>query len=138
MSPRSHLIESGLETLVPLSLMLFPSSHHIAFVKSKVESMRSHFDHQRGESREQRWCWMRCLLLQHWFHLGQVSSQFPSTFCGSLSGLTSLSPSATPQSRSLCPLLCQATQSKERSRQTLHSWVTARWQPSAPSAPQTP
>lgn len=46
-------MESGLETLVPLSLMLFPSSHHIAFMKSKVESMHSRFDHQRGECREQ-------------------------------------------------------------------------------------
>ena len=46
-------MESGLETLLPLSLMLFPSSHHIAFVKSKVESMHSRFDHQRGECREQ-------------------------------------------------------------------------------------
>lgn len=138
MSPRSHWMESGLETLLPLSLMLFPSSHHIAFVKSKVESMRSRFDHQQGECREQRWCWMHRHLLQHWLHLGQVSSRLPSTFCGSPSGLTSLSPSATPQSCSLCPLLCQATQSKERSRQTLHSWVTARWRPSAPRAPQTP
>lgn len=131
-------MESGAETLVTTPVYAFSIITPYCFVKSKVESMRSRFDHQQGECREQRWCWMHR-------HLCNISLSFGAGF------IPTSQHSAAPvwahltEPFNLTPVLFPLsfavpghTPEQGRSRQTLHSWVTARWRPSAPRAHRLP
>lgn len=106
-----YLMGSGLEphSLASLSLMFFPSSPHIVFIKNKVKAIHICFNHWQGWFRGQQWYFVPHLSLRCLLPFDQVPRD-PSSLLIAQDpvpcALPHLHIEHHPGSQSLCPYLC--------------------------------